>query len=142
MENIDARVLIFNNKNQILLVLEKEKLVDIPGKESFTKPSMWGMPGGRGEPDDKDELDTVLREVKEEIGLSIYIDEQSRLEKEGDGYVKVVFMGEPGEGIIKINQEEILDCKWFPMGALYDNGFNMYSSHRQMAQELLRKLGR
>ena len=141
MKNLDARALIFNDKNQILLVLEKEKPVDIPGKESFTKPSMWGMPGGRGEPDDKDELDTVLREVKEEIGLSIYIDEQSRLEKKGDGYVKVVFMGEPGEGIIKINTEEILDCKWFPLGVLYEENF-VYSSHRQMAKELLRKLGR
>ncbi|MDO8559133.1 MAG: NUDIX hydrolase [bacterium] len=141
MENIDARVLILDS-NRVLLVLEKKKPVDISGKESFTKQSRWGMPGGRGEPDDKDEIDTALREVKEEIHLPIYVDERRRLEKQADGYIRVLFIGEPGEGIIKINPEEILDCRWFPLGVLYDESFNMYSGHRQMAQELLRKLGK
>ncbi|MBI2041643.1 MAG: NUDIX hydrolase [Candidatus Nealsonbacteria bacterium] len=142
MENIDARVLILDDNHRVLFVLEKEKLVTLPNGANFTKPSKWGMPGGRGEAEDGDEIDAVIREVKEEVGLSVYIDEQSRVGRQEKGYSKVVFIGELAAGTIKINPEEILDCKWFPIRVLYDNGFNMYSSHRQMAQELLRKLGK
>lgn len=138
--NTDVRVLIIEN-NRILFVLEKGGRKDIPGRESFIKPSMWGLPGGRGDTDDKDNIDTALREVKEEIGLSVYINEQISVEKQREGFIKVVFMGEPAAGTIKINPEEILDYKWFPREILYDKNFDMYPSHRQMAQELLRKLG-
>ncbi len=141
MKNIDARVLALNN-NLIFLVLEKKKEVIIPGKESFTKHSLWGMPGGRGEDEDGDEIDTVIREVKEEIGLSAYINEQFRVEWQEKDYVRVGFIGELAKGTIRINPEEILDGKWFPRGILYDERFPIYLGHRQMAQELLRKLGK
>lgn len=139
--NIDARVLILDDDDKILLVLERGGQKIIPGKESFEKPSKWGLPGGRGEAGDKDGVETAMREVKEETGLPVYINDQLKTERLEEGYAKIVFLGYPAVSKIKINRKEILDCKWFPRGVLYDENFDMYFTHRQMAQELLRKLG-
>lgn len=140
MENIDARVLILNDKNEILLVLEREKPVDIPGREGFIKPSKWGLPGGRGEPGDEDEIAVAKREVEEETGIWVDLNPRLRFVTQRENYKKVVFVGYPAAGKIKIHPEEILECRWFPRRVLYDEKFDMYLGHRQMAQRLLEKL--
>ena len=141
MENTDVRVLVFNEKNQILLVLEKGGTKTISGR-TFEKPSKWGLPGGRGEPEDEDEIDTGRREAEEETGLWIDISPRFTVVRLGDNCRKVVLFGYPAAGQIKINPAEILACRWFPVSVLWDEKFDMYNGHRQMAQALLRKLRR
>lgn len=143
MENTDARVLLLDDDDrQILLVLEKEKKIDFPGGKSFIKPSKWGMPGGRSEPEDKDEIATAVREVLHEIGIFPEINSRLRAERREEDHLRVGFIGYPTSRDIKIDPKEILDCRWFPRRILYDEEFDMYFSHRRMAQELLRKLRR
>ena len=141
MENTDVRVLVFNEKNQILLVLERGGVKTIGGR-TFEKPSRWGLPGGRSEPKDEDEIDTGRREAEEETGLWIDINPRYTLVRLGDNCRKVVLFGYPVAGQIRINPEEILDCRWFTKSVLWDEKFDMYNGHRRMAQELLQKLGR
>lgn len=137
MKNTDARVLV-EEDDRVLLVLEKGGPVDLPDGKSFEKEPRWGMPGGRNKLGDEDAVDTALRETKEETGLSVYINEKLMVDRQMDGFTKVVFTGYFAGGKIKINPEEILDCRWFSKSVLYDPGFNMYFHQRQMAQELLR----
>lgn len=141
VNNIDARVLIMDDNDRILLVLEKGGSVDLPDGKGFNKESKWGLPGGRNKPGDEDAVDTAYRETKEETGLSVYINEKLSVEREMDGFTKFIFAGYPAGGRIKTNPEEILDCRWFHRSVLYDSGFNIYFYQRQMAQELLEKLG-
>ena len=141
MENTDVRVLILDKKWQVLLVLERGGEKEVGGK-AFFKPSKWGMPGGRGELGDRDEVDTGRRETEEETGLQVAINEKIRAERQEDGYSKVAFPADMLGGKIKINPEEIRDCRWFPVSVLWDEKFNMYGLHRKMAQELLGKLRR
>ncbi len=138
-QKIDARVLVLNN-NQILLVLEKGEDKHLPNGNSFFKPSQWGLPGGRSEVEDGDEIDTARREVQEETGLWVDINSRIKVEKQRENHLKVGFIGYPVGGKISINPEEILDCRWFPIKVLFDEKFDMYPSHRRMAQELLKRL--
>lgn len=139
---IDARVLILNDRDQILLVLEREKKVEFSSGEGFVKPSKWGFPGGRSECCDEDEIAVAKREVEEETGIWVDVNSRLRFARHGEKHLKVLFIGYPAAGEIKINPEEILDCRWFPRKILYDEKFDMYSGHRRMGQEILRKLRR
>ncbi|MBI2450132.1 MAG: NUDIX domain-containing protein [Candidatus Nealsonbacteria bacterium] len=139
MEDIDVKVLMLDD-NQILFVLEKEKLITKPNGETFPKPSKWGMSGGRGEPQDKDEIAVAEREVLHEIGIFPEVNSRIRVERRQKDYLKVAFIGYPTPGTIKIDPDEILDAQWFPCKIIYDKNFDIYGIQRGMAQELLRKL--
>lgn len=139
--NIDARVLLID-KNQIFLVLEQEKTITSASGKSFIKYSKWGMPGGRSEPEDKDEIAVAEREVKHETGIFPEVNSRIRVERKMDDHLKVMFIGYPTSGTIEIDPEEILDARWFPIRVLYDEKFEIYAIQRRMAQELLRRLRR
>lgn len=141
MDNgIDARVLVINEKNEILLVLEGGGPRTTPDGKTFTKPSMWGLPGGKSEAEDKDEIDTARRETEEETGIWVDINPRIKVKRQKEDYLKVGFVGYPVTGAIKIDGEEIIDRRWFPKKVLYDEDFKMYRIHRQMAQELFERL--
>lgn len=143
MENIDVKVLLFDEINRlILLVLEKEKIINLPNGKSFTKPSRWGMPGGRSEPIDKDEIDTAQREVGHEIGIFPDVNVRIRAERWEEDHLKVAFIGYPTSRTIEIDPKEILKAEWFPQRVVYDLGFPMYGTQRAMMKELLRKTRR
>ncbi len=141
-KNIDARVLMLNNEDQILLVRDKSKTITRANGESFTKPEGWGMPGGRSELEDKDEIAVAEREVKHEVGIFPEVNSRIRVERQRTDHLKVAFIGYPTSGKIKIDPEEILEARWFPRRVIYDEKFDMYAIQRGMAQELLRKLGK
>lgn len=137
--NVDARVLLLDERGWILLVRDKSKPIVKPNGESFTKLEGWGMPGGRSEPEDKDEIATAEREVLHEIGIFPEINVKIRVEKQRPDHLKVAFIGYPTSGTIKIDPEEILEARWFPRRVLYDETFKMYAIQREMAQELLER---
>ncbi len=140
MENTDVRVLVINDKNQVLLILERGGPVSFPSGEGFIKREAWGMPGGRSESSDKDEIAVAKREVEEETGIWPDVNSRIMFEERQKTHTKVAFIGYPAAGKIKINLEEILKCEWFPTRVIYDETFNMYVIQRRMAKELLARL--
>lgn len=137
MNDDDVRVLTLKD-NRILLVLEKGGSKFLPNSESFEKPSKWGLPGGRSEVNDKDEIAVAEREVEEEIGIFLEIDARIRVERQMLDHLKVAFAGYYKGGKIKIDPEEILEARWFPRSILYNESFSIYAIQRGMAQELLK----
>lgn len=138
MEDTDARVLIVDKiRKRIVLILEKADEVKLPDR-TFLKPSKWGFPGGRSEPGDEDAVATAIREVKEEIRMQVFINGRHSVEREADGHTKVLYLGY-AEGDLRANKNEILEAGWFSISILHDPSFNMYSTQRKMALELLKK---
>jgi bis(5'-nucleosidyl)-tetraphosphatase len=76
----------------------------------------WGFPKGHVE-EGESEKETAKREVLEETGLDIALDNEFRISIEYspmEGAIKevVFFMGEYLSGEMSIQQEEIQDYKW------------------------------
>ena len=138
----DVKVL-FLGREKILFILEREKPVVVPGKGSFLKRSMWGLPGGRSEPEDNDdEIRTAIREVRHEIGIVPEIENSLRVEEWQGNHLKIMLVGYLPSGKMQIDPTEIIEARWRPEDLLYNDSFPMYIVQRRMAQELLRKLRR
>ena len=93
------------------IILQQRKILLL--KRSFDSqmyPGFWGCPGGRTEPNETAE-ENVIREVKEECNLDFI---PSEIIKIGDWQGKKFyrFLGN-WSGEIKIQEEEIIDYKWF-----------------------------
>lgn len=97
---------IYRNKdghNEFLLIESKDN-------------SYWGFPKGHVE-EKESEIDTALREVYEETGLNIEIDERFRFETEYFVSIDILkkvayFIGEAEDESVKIQTEEVQDYKW------------------------------
>lgn len=59
---IGAGIILFNNNNEVLLILRDDKL-------SIPFPNMWDIPGGKVEIGETPE-EAIRREMKEEMGLA------------------------------------------------------------------------
>ena len=144
--DVSVGVLVLD-KGRILLVLNKEEPNKVlPSGRSFYKPSKWGLPTGRGEPEDEDSMDTAARETLEETGLFVEVDERTRIVEQAETHLNVGFVGYPVGGSLRPNSEEILDCRWFPVRVLRnpdllkkilgDNKAEMHIGHLRRAQKL------
>lgn len=94
-------IIIENNK--VLLVYEKRR-------------DFWGLPKGHVE-NNETETQTALREVKEEVGIDVEIDESKRyvLNYNIRGEIdktSVFFIAKPKSKDITMQEEEIEDAKW------------------------------
>lgn len=132
------------DKRIVLLVLNKEERKILSNEKEFLKPSMWGMPTGRQEPEDEDEVVAAIRETREESGLWAEIDRTLRIEEPAGAYVRIAYVGYPVGGELDASCEEIIDCQWFPIRVLEDPSFQdtkygkpIYSGHRIRARKLL-----
>lgn len=108
---------IFDKKtrNKVLLILQKSG-------------NFWGFPKGHVE-DGESEIETALREVKEEIGITVKIlDEKYRyetnyiIESRQIDKTSIFYLAEPIDDTVElVNQEaEVLDSKWFSVDEAYD----------------------
>lgn len=94
-------IIIKNNK--VLLVYEKDR-------------NFWGFPKGHMEKGEN-EIETALREVKEEVGLDVEINENKRytqnyiIRNEIDK-TSVYYIAFPKNGEIKKQESEIEKVKW------------------------------
>ena len=92
------------NKDKVLLVYERMH-------------NFWGFPKGHVEKNET-EVETALREVKEEVGLEVEIDKDKRHEQnyyisDKDIYKTIVlFLAKPKNTDVKMQVEEIEDFKW------------------------------
>ena len=85
----------------------------------------WGFPKGHME-DGETEVQTAIREVKEETGLDVKIDEDKRLVEEyitDKGRYKQVVYYEAVivSGSITIQEEELSDARWFDFEEAKEN---------------------
>ncbi len=94
-------IIIKNNK--VLLIYEKNR-------------NFWGFPKGHTE-NGENEIETALREVKEEVGLEVEIDEEKRyilnyIIKDEIDKTTVLYIAKPKNEAIIIQEDEIGKVKW------------------------------
>ena len=105
--------------------------VEVLAEQRTERPSdPWsghvGLPGGRGNPEDRSMRETVLRELREEVGiLPQEIDGPPRLfdvrRARPSGLRVAVFAGRllsTGGGTPNVDPEEVASTFWFPISAL------------------------
>jgi len=105
------------------------------------------MVGGRRDPGEKDKIETAIREVEEEIGLSVGINPELRVADDRGDHLDVSFIGYPIGGKLKIKSDEVIDYRWFPIkilevprllkSFLSDKNAEMHPNHLWRAQRLL-----
>ena len=115
-------IIIDNDK--VLLMYEKNQ-------------NFWGFPKGHVEPNET-EVETAKREVKEEVGLIVEVDETKRYElkyKIGEDREKtcVLFVAKPKTYDIKNQETEVLESGWFS----FDEALNILPYQDQ--QEALKQ---
>jgi 8-oxo-dGTP diphosphatase len=77
----------------------------------------WGLPTGYAKASETFP-DTIVREVREETGLTVTVGELAQL---GSGYklrVEVAYEARHTGGDLRLGSLEILDARWFPANAL------------------------
>jgi ADP-ribose pyrophosphatase YjhB (NUDIX family) len=93
------------NKNQILVIQEANK-------KAYGK---FNIPGGHVDIDE-DLKDTAIREVKEETGISIEVEDflgvYSHQAVDKSTIIKLIFIGRPCDLEINFPKDEILNATW------------------------------
>lgn len=89
--------------NKVLLVYEKRR-------------NFWGFPKGHME-DGENEIETALREVKEEVGLDVEIDKEKRyvlnyIIRDEIDKTTVLYLAVPKNEKIIMQESEIENVKW------------------------------
>ena len=136
--------------SQFVLVKNRGGWKEISPGKGFNKPSKWGLPTGRREPQDKTLFDTAKRETEEETGgLWVDIDPDPRLRVErlalARNHLRIAFIAYPAAGKMGVPRDDnVIEARWFPLRSLWvedpkDKDFvDIYPKHREMAQKLLR----
>ena len=109
---VNVSVVIFNDKNEILLGLRSPKEDVYPG--------LWGIPGGKIDSTDKSLEGGLAREVKEEVGIEIgdinLISNNTR-SANGKNVLYLIFSTKIISGTPKA-KEDTVDVKWFKFGEI------------------------
>ena len=100
------------DEDKVLLIYEKDR-------------NFWGFPKGHVEFNET-EFETALREVKEEVGLDVIIDEETRYEinyivRNEIDKTAVYFIATPKSKKIILQPEEIEDSRW----CTYEEAMNL-----------------
>jgi len=96
---------------KVLLVYEKNR-------------NFWGFPKGSME-EGENEIDTALREVKEEVGLDVEIDPKKRYSfnyviRDEIDKTTVLYIATPKNENIELQEGEIEDMKWCDLDEALD----------------------
>ena len=119
--------IIINSKNEVLLVYEKER-------------NFWGFPKGHVE-EGETEVQTALREVKEEVNLDVKIDESVRFESEYSfeniNKTVVFYLASPINEEVIMQESEIEEYKW----CSYDEAIKMikYDNLKSILNNVMNK---
>ena len=104
---------IIEKEGKVLLVQEKQE--DCYGK--------WNIPAGHLDCNESI-IEGAKREIKEETGCDVELTGIANIANrilENDIFVQITFVGKVINETIKIDQEEILDIKWFDIDDVLNN---------------------
>ena len=119
--------IIINSDNKVLLVYEKGR-------------DFWGFPKGHTEKDET-EIETALREVKEEVGIDVKIDESIRYESKYsfDNINKTVvfYKAIPVNENVLMQESEIEEYRW----CSYDEAIKIikYDNLKSILKSVMKK---
>jgi len=115
--------------NKVLLVNEKNR-------------NFWGFPKGHMEQDET-EIETALREIKEEVGLDVEIDSKKRytlnyIIRDEIDKTSVFYVAYPKNTNIKMQESEIEDIKW----CTYEEALNTltFQKWKEMFENVIKDL--
>jgi 8-oxo-dGTP diphosphatase len=82
----------------------------------------WGLPGGLGGRHERPEQ-TVIREVREEVGLAIEVIGDPTIDVDYDSRkIDLIYLAHPASGVdpdsAKPSSVEIVECRWFARDSL------------------------
>ena len=111
-------VIIFNDKNEVLLLKRSQKVDSYRG--------LWGFPGGKRE-DEETSVDAAIREVKEETALTIYAKELAYVftMKRESGRNIVFYITNKWSGTPQVDWESD-EYRWFDASVI--SGINIVPS--------------
>lgn len=115
---------ILGNFNTVLLYKNKKE-----SKEWGIKPEGWGRPGGVKKPGET-EVEALFREVEEETGFWVEVEQETRHAERKGNHLDVSFICHVYGGKQKSR------CNWFPLDSLPRS---TYHSHRDVILLLARK---
>lgn len=116
---------------QVVLINEEGLVLGVSRK---TDHNDFGLPGGKVDPEDKDEMAAAIREVKEETGLDI-TDLQLVFVMHRNGYLGYTYIAKySGE----INHNEPHVVKWVPFEVIMNGTFGRFN---QLVAESLENMG-
>ena len=107
----------------------------------------WGLPGGSVEPGEEP-AETVVREVFEETGLKVIPEHLVGVFGGADGFheypngdqmmfLAFVFVCRPVSGELRLDNDESLDLRYFPLKDLPDSLFNRHALFIEQARRQL-----
>ena len=115
--------------NKVLLVYEKRR-------------NFWGFPKGHME-DGENEIETALREVKEEVGLDVEINIEKRyvlnyIIREEIDKTTVLYLATPKNEKIIMQESEIENVRW----CNFDEALNVltFDNWKEMFKEVIKDL--
>lgn len=137
--NITVRVRLLDDKERVLLVLERGDKTVIAGVRSFVKPAGWGLPGGRTRAHKGETpYEAAVRELREETGITAEINPEPTF-KNAAGEDHEIWMFEAknphGEPAAVDPEEHILTARWIDWKTVYDSflyegmSYPVYKSH-------------
>ena len=112
--------IIMKKSAQVVLINEDGLVLGVSRK---TNHNDFGLPGGKQDPEDKDEIAAAIRETKEETGLDIY-DLQLVFAMHKNGYMGYTYLAKySGE----INHNEPHVVKWVPFQVIMQGSFGRFN---------------
>jgi len=114
-----AQVVLLNEQGLVLAVSRKDNHND------------FGLPGGKVDPEDADEMAAAIREVKEETGLDIY-DLELVFAMHRNGYMGYTYIAKYKKEDIKHNEPHVV--KWVPFEVIMNGSFGKFN--RLVAESL------
>lgn len=105
---------------QVVLINEEGLILGVSRKDNHND---FGLPGGKMEPEDADEIAAAIREAKEETGLDIY-DLELVFVMHKEGYLGHTYLAKySGE----INHNEPHVVKWVPFSVVSSGSFGRFN---------------